>query len=84
MADKSFTVLDLLDLDLKAHNSLHLRCLSGRKGLIRDITVPNLNRPGLALSGFYDSFGWRRVQVFGRESVSSFLMKSPVVCLPTV
>lgn len=74
MADKSFTVLDLLDLDLKAHNSLHLRCLSGRKGLIRDITVPNLNRPGLALSGFYDSFGWRRVQVFGRGE-TAYLQK---------
>lgn len=66
MADKSFTVLDLLDLDLKAHNSLNLRCISGRKGLIREIAVPNINRPGLALSGFYDSFAYRRVQVFGR------------------
>ena len=28
--------------------------------------MPNLNRPGLALSGFYDSFAHTRVQVFGR------------------
>ncbi|MBO5137832.1 MAG: HPr kinase/phosphorylase [Spirochaetaceae bacterium] len=74
MADKSFTVLDLLDLDLKAHNSLYLRCISGRMGLIREITEPNFNRPGLALSGFYASFAFRRVQVFGRGE-TAFLFK---------
>ena len=66
MAEKSFTVLDLLDFDLKGHNSLNLRCLCGRSGLGREITLPDLNRPGLALSGFFESFGYQRVQVFGR------------------
>lgn len=66
MAEKSFTVLDLLDMDLKGHNSLNLRCLAGRKGLSRSISVPDINRPGLALSGFYDSFAYQRVQIFGR------------------
>ena len=66
MAEKSFTVLDLLDFDLKGHNSLNLRCLCGRSGLGRMITLPDLNRPGLALSGFFESFGYQRVQVFGR------------------
>ncbi len=66
MAEKSFTVLDLLDFDLKGHNSLNLRCLCGRSGLGRKITLPDLNRPGLALSGFFESFGYQRVQVFGR------------------
>ena len=66
MAEKSFTVLDLLDFDLKGHNSLNLRCLCGRSGLGRKITLPDLNRPGLALSGFFESFGHQRVQVFGR------------------
>lgn len=66
MVDKAFTVLDMLDLDLKGHNSLNLRCICGRKGLTRVITVPDLNRPGLALSGFYESFAYQRVQVIGR------------------
>lgn len=66
MEEKSFTVLDLLDLDLKEQNALALRCIGGRKGLSREITVPDLNRPGLALSGFYESFAWQRIQVFGR------------------
>ncbi|GMO51115.1 MAG: HPr(Ser) kinase/phosphatase [Treponemataceae bacterium] len=66
MAEKNFTVLDLLDLELSDQNSLYLRCLSGRKGLTNLITVPDLNRPGLALSGFYDSFAYQRVQLFGQ------------------
>jgi HPr kinase/phosphorylase len=60
------TVLDLLDLDLKEQNALKLRCIGGRKGLAREITTPDLNRPGLALSGFFDSFAWNRLQIFGR------------------
>ncbi|MDR2897308.1 MAG: HPr(Ser) kinase/phosphatase [Spirochaetaceae bacterium] len=70
MAEKKFSVLDLLDLDLKGHNALNLHCKSGRKGLGREISIPDLNRPGLALSGFFDSFAWQRVQVFGRGEVA--------------
>ena len=70
MAGKHFTVLDLLDLDLKGHNSLNLHCGCGRRGLIRELTVPDINRPGLALSGFYESFASQRVQLFGRGEVS--------------
>lgn len=66
MSDKEFTVLDLLDIELKGRNELNLHCLCGRKGLIRGITSPDLNRPGLALSGFYESFAFQRVQLFGR------------------
>ncbi|GHT54923.1 HPr kinase/phosphorylase [Spirochaetia bacterium] len=66
MADKRFTVLDLIDLDLKEHNSLNLRCIGGRKGLTREIGSPDLNRPGLALSGFYDLFAHQRIQLFGQ------------------
>lgn len=70
MAGKDFTVLDLLDLDLKGHNSLNLRCISGRSGLVHKITIPDLNRPGLALSGFYESFAYQRCQLFGRGELA--------------
>src|SRR5574344_1902222 len=70
MAKKEFSVLDLLDLELEGHNSLHLHCLSGRRGLVRTIHVPDLNRPGLALSGFFDAFAYERVQVFGMGEVA--------------
>lgn len=63
---QQFTVLDLIDLDLKEHNDLGLTCVSGRDGLLRPITTPDLNRPGLALNGFFDNFGVDRLQIFGR------------------
>lgn len=66
MPDKKITVLELIDLELKEHNALDLHCIGGRKGLGREIPIPDLNRPGLALSGFYDSFAYQRIQLFGR------------------
>ena len=63
---KPFTVLDLLDLDLKEHDALDLQCIGGRPGLTREIRVADINRPGLALNGFFDAFGNDRIQLFGR------------------
>lgn len=63
---KQFTVLDLLSLNLKEHEALDLRCIAGRSGLGRPIELPDVNRPGLTLSGFYDNFAFKRIQVFGR------------------
>jgi len=66
MADRVFTVLDLLDLNLKEHNSLNLRCIGGRKGLTRSIDIPDLNRPMGAIMGFFEDFAYQRIQVIGR------------------
>ena len=74
MPDKDFTVLDLLDLKLKGHDSLNLRCIAGRSGLSRLITVPAINRPGLELAGFYDAFAYERLQLFGRGE-NAYLQK---------
>lgn len=74
MSEKKITVLDLLDLDLQGHNSLNMRCIAGRSGLSHELTVTDINRPGLALSGFYESFASERVQLFGRGE-SAFLKK---------
>lgn len=71
---KAFSVLDLVDLDLKEQNALELTCVAGRAGLGRLITVPDLNRPGLALAGFYESFAWNRLQIFGRGE-TAYLVK---------
>lgn len=71
---KKFTVLDLLSLDLKEHNALDLVCIGGRPGLSREIRIPDLNRPGLALGGFYDKFGFDRIQIFGRGE-TAFIRK---------
>ena len=71
---ENFTVLDLLDLDLVERDALDLKCVAGRPGLSREIEVPDLNRPGLALGGFFDKFAFNRIQVFGRGE-TAFLDK---------
>jgi HPr kinase/phosphorylase len=76
MSQKHFSVLDLIDLDLKEHNSLNLRCIGGRRGLSREIAVPEINRPGLALSGFFDVFANKRIQILGRGE-AAYLSKTP-------
>ncbi|MDC7126945.1 MAG: HPr(Ser) kinase/phosphatase [Spirochaetales bacterium] len=65
MTKNVFTVLDLLDLDLKEHNDLNLKCLCGRSGLSSPIKEQDLNRPGLTLSGFFEGFQYSRIQIFG-------------------
>jgi HPr kinase/phosphorylase len=74
MPENLFTVLDLLDLDLKEHNELNLRCLCGRSGLASPIREQDLNRPGLTLSGFFEGFRYGRIQVFGNGE-TAFLRK---------
>ena len=63
---EKFTFLDLLQLDLKEHDTLNLKCMAGRTGLVKEITLPEIDRPGLALSGFFENFAFKRIQVFGR------------------
>lgn len=45
---------------------LQMELLAGGRGLLRKITVTEINRPGLALAGFFDHFRGERVQVFGK------------------
>lgn len=70
MAEKPFTVLDLLEKELFGRDSLNLKCLGGRKGLSKQIKIPDVNHPGIALAGFYDSFASDCVQLFGRQEVA--------------
>ncbi len=69
-----FTVLDLLDLDLKEHNHLQLKCIAGRSGLSRAITSAKIGRPGLALAGYFIDFSWESIQLFGRGEQSYLAM----------
>jgi len=70
MEDVPFTVLDLIDIDLKEQNALNLHCIGGRKGLGREINIPDLNRPMGAIMGFFEDFAPQRIQLFGRGEVS--------------
>jgi HPr kinase/phosphorylase len=50
--------------------NLQLKLESGSGGLERRIREPTLNRPGLALAGFYTYFAEKRIQVLGAAEQS--------------
>lgn len=71
LGDRSeFRVVDLLELKVSTQDELHLECLAGRRGIFRQIKVPDINRPGFALSGFLKDFASERIQLFGRGEVA--------------
>ncbi|MDY6935952.1 MAG: HPr(Ser) kinase/phosphatase [Spirochaetota bacterium] len=44
---------------------LQLKLIAGEDGLHKEITVGEINRPGLSLAGFFDFFAYERIQIFG-------------------
>lgn len=50
--------------------TLSLRLEGASRGLNRKIREPTINRPGLALSGFYSYFAGKRAQVLGAAELS--------------
>src|SRR5947209_4829314 len=53
------------DLIRERQKELELTLLAGAKGVRRQITVSEINRPGLAISGYLDYFPSERVQILG-------------------
>jgi HPr kinase/phosphorylase len=45
--------------------AFQLTIVAGEAGLDHVITTGDLNRPSLALAGFYEHFSWERIQVIG-------------------
>jgi HPr kinase/phosphorylase len=65
---------------LKEHGEdLKLELVAGEKSLGRPITVSELNRPGLALSGFLDHFRAERIQIIGIGEQSYCLKAKPKI-----
>ena len=58
---------------------LHLKLEGKRVGFHRKIREPTINRPGLALSGFYSYFAEKRVQVLGAAECTYLKSLSPLV-----
>jgi len=50
--------------------SMHMTVVAGEKGLDRIITAAEVNRPGLALTGYYDYFAKHRLQVLGKVEIN--------------
>ena len=56
--------------------ALSLKLHGEQVGFERPISEFAMNRPGLALAGFYSYFAWKRVQVLGNSELS-YLRKMP-------
>lgn len=54
----------------KMKDELQLTLVVGKQGLRRMIKWPEINRPGLALAGYFDYFPWRRVQILGKVEIT--------------
>src|SRR5438876_11878315 len=57
--------------------SLHLKLVGPAHGFDRKIREPTINRPGLALSGFFVYFAEKRVQVLGAAENTYLKSLSP-------
>lgn len=57
---------------------LKLKPINGGRGFDKIITQKDLNRPGLALSGFVDVFTYDRVQILGNTEISYLETLSPL------
>lgn len=60
----------------KYKEALQLELINSPAGLTRHICEPALNRPGLAIAGFYSYFANKRIQVFGSAELA-YLQKLP-------
>ena len=74
MSKKDFKIIDLLQRD-SVDNKLGLNCIAGKNGLGNIIESESINRPGLALGGYFENFAHKRVQVFG-VGEAMFIKKS--------
>ena len=58
---------------------LQLRLVAGAKGLKSRIKVAEVNRPGLALAGYFDYFAKNRVQVLGKVEIIYLKNMNPIL-----
>ena len=63
----AFTVADFFEA---GHEALSLTLVGGGENMGRPVEEPIVNRPGLALTGFYDHFAWDRIQVIGNAEAA--------------
>lgn len=64
---KSLTVGDFIE---KTKENLKVQVVAGEPGLDRTISISDINRPGLALTGYLDFFAFDRVQVMGLTEIN--------------
>lgn len=62
-------MLDIAHLVRETSRRLGMRVVAGEKGLNRIIGQRELNRPGLALAGFFELFQADRIQILGNTEI---------------
>ena len=73
---RRFSVEDFFE---EGRESLGLVVVAGKQNLKREIVEPIVNRPGLALTGFYEHFAWGRLQMIGKGEMAYLRSLSPSV-----
>jgi len=63
---RTVTVKNMMDA---LSTDLQFKVVAGENGFHREITAAEVNRPGLALAGWYDYFAKHRIQVLGKVEV---------------
>jgi len=62
--------IKIIDLFREQEDVLRLKkIVYSSESLENKITVPDINRPGLAFVGYYDYFGYQRIQVIGKTEM---------------
>ena len=64
---RAFTVADFYEA---GREELALSLVSGGGNMSHLIEEPVVSRPGLALTGFYEHFAWRRLQLIGKAEMA--------------
>ncbi|XHR27716.1 MAG: HPr(Ser) kinase/phosphatase [Chthoniobacteraceae bacterium] len=71
-----FPTITVGDFYTRYSESLGMTLLGSAAGFDRIVKEPTINRPGLALSGFFDYFAAKRIQVLGAAELA-YLRKTP-------
>lgn len=71
--------LPVADFLAEEQAGLRLQLIAGEGGLSRILSIPDVNRPGLALAGYLDYFAFDRAQVMGLTEINYLLQLAPDV-----
>lgn len=61
--------IPVINLLKDTQHRLHLEIVTGKKGLAKKITIPRIQKPGLALTGDTTNLHPGRIQVFGKMEI---------------
>ena len=75
---KAVTAVSVADFFTKYGAKLKAELIAGSEGVHRQIREPSINRPALALTGFYKYFAYKRVQVVGSTEMTYFKTLTPM------